>query len=57
MPHITIVAPHVTKSGGGQALHAADLCDRLRREGYSVQLLPIDPDFPPGARWVGVVPA
>jgi glycosyltransferase involved in cell wall biosynthesis len=46
----------VTKSGGGQALHAADLCDRLRREGYSVQLLPIDPDFPPGAGWVRRVP-
>jgi glycosyltransferase involved in cell wall biosynthesis len=56
LPHITIVAPHVTKSGGGQALHAADLSDHLRRDGYSVHLLPIDPDFPPGARWVRRVP-
>jgi glycosyltransferase involved in cell wall biosynthesis len=54
--HITIVAPHVTKSGGGQALHAVDLAHHLRREGYAVHLLPIDPDFPPGARWVRRLP-
>jgi glycosyltransferase involved in cell wall biosynthesis len=54
--HITIVAPQVTKSGGGQALHAADLSQHLRREGYSVQLLPIDPDFPTGAGWVRRAP-
>jgi glycosyltransferase involved in cell wall biosynthesis len=46
----------VTKSGGGQALHAEGLSDHLRREGYSVQLLPIDPNFPPGAGWVRRVP-
>ena len=56
MPHITIVAPHVTKSGGGQALHAAGLSDHLRREGYGVRLLPIDPEFPAGAGWVRRVP-
>jgi glycosyltransferase involved in cell wall biosynthesis len=56
VPHITIVAPHVTKSGGGQALHAADLSDHLRREGYGVRLLPIDPEFPAGAGWVRRVP-
>jgi glycosyltransferase involved in cell wall biosynthesis len=56
LPHITIVAPHVTKSGGGQALHAADLSEHLRGEGYVVELLPIDPVFPPGAGWVRRVP-
>jgi glycosyltransferase involved in cell wall biosynthesis len=56
LQHITIVAPHVTKSGGGQALHAAELSGHLRGEGYSVQLLPIDPHFPPGAGWVRRVP-
>jgi L-malate glycosyltransferase len=57
LPHIiTIVAPHVTKSGGGQALHAADLSDQLRREGYSVNVLPIDPAFPRGTGWVRRVP-
>ena len=56
MQHITIVAPQVTKSGGGQALHAADLSDYLRREGYLAQLLPIDPDFPTGTGWVRRVP-
>jgi glycosyltransferase involved in cell wall biosynthesis len=56
LQHITIVAPHVTKSGGGQALHAAGLAQHLGREGYSVRVLPIDPEFPPGAGWVRRVP-
>lgn len=56
MHHITIVAPRVTKSGGGQALHAAGLSDHLRGDGYVVHPLPIDPDFPHGAGWVRRVP-
>jgi glycosyltransferase involved in cell wall biosynthesis len=56
LAHITIVAPHVTKSGGGQALHAAGLAQHLRREGYAIDLLPIDPEFPAGARWVRRMP-
>ncbi len=56
LQQITIVTPRITKSGGGQALHAAGLSDHLRQEGYGVQLLPIDPEFPRGAGWVRRVP-
>jgi glycosyltransferase involved in cell wall biosynthesis len=56
LQRITIVAPRITKSGGGQALHAASLSAHLQREGYSVELLPIDPNFPRGAGWIRRVP-
>jgi L-malate glycosyltransferase len=56
LPKISIIAPSMRVFGGGQALHASGLTEHLRREGYAVQLLPIDPVFPPGTGWLRLVP-
>ncbi len=51
LPRIAIVAPSM-RILGGQALHARTLAEQLRSEGYEVELIPIDPAFPRGFRWV-----
>jgi L-malate glycosyltransferase len=56
LPKISIIAPSMRVFGGGQALHAIGLAEHLRREGYAVQLLPIDPVFPRGTGWLRLVP-
>jgi glycosyltransferase involved in cell wall biosynthesis len=56
LPKISIVGPSMRVFGGGQALHAIGLAEQLRREGYAVHLLPIDPVFPPGTGWLRLVP-
>lgn len=55
-PKIGLIAPSMRVYGGGQALHAIGLAEHLHNEGYGVQLLPIDPAFPRGARWLRQVP-
>jgi len=51
LPLIAMVAPSLD-SLGGQAMQARLLADRLRSEGYEVDVVPIDPPFPSGAGWL-----
>jgi glycosyltransferase involved in cell wall biosynthesis len=48
---IAIVAPSLNILGG-QAVQAKVLSDRLRSDGYEVELVPIDASFPSGTRWL-----
>ena len=48
---IAMVAPSLV-SLGGQAAHAKVLADHLRLDGYTVDMVPINPPFPRGAGWL-----
>lgn len=50
-PNIAMVAP-TFGSAGGQAVQAKVLADHLRRDRYTVDVVPINPPFPRGARWL-----
>jgi L-malate glycosyltransferase len=50
-PAVAIVAPSL-EILGGQGIQAAALLDGLRGEGYEARLLPINPSFPAGLRWL-----
>jgi glycosyltransferase involved in cell wall biosynthesis len=54
-PKIALIAPSA-RTFGGQALHASTLAEQLRAEGYNVQLIPIDPVFPRGLKWLRRLP-
>ncbi len=54
-PRIALIAPSL-EILGGQAAQAHALAVGLRLEGYDVRLVPIDPRFPAGLRWVRGVP-
>lgn len=54
-PRIVIVAPTLGILGG-QGVQAAWLFDALRADGHDVTLLPVNPAFPAGLRWVRGVP-
>lgn len=54
-PRIALVAPSM-RILGGQALHALNLAEQLRSEGCQVDLIPIDPAFPAGFRWLRRLP-
>lgn len=54
-PKIAIIAPS-GRMFGGQALHASMLVEQLGAEGYDAQLIPIDPVFPRGFKWLRRVP-
>lgn len=41
---------------GGQGIQGAALADGLRRDGAEVALIPINPPFPPGLRWLRRLP-
>jgi phenylacetate-CoA ligase len=50
-PNIAMVAP-TFGSIGGQAVQAKVLADHLRLDRYTVEVVPINPPFPRGARWL-----
>ena len=51
LPKIAMVAPSLGILGG-QAVQAKVLADHLRKDGYQVELVPINPPFPRGAGWL-----
>ncbi|HEY2946053.1 MAG TPA: glycosyltransferase family 4 protein [Vicinamibacteria bacterium] len=50
-PRIAVVAPSLDIVGG-QGVQAHALVEGLRRDGWDAVLIPINPDFPAGLRWV-----
>lgn len=54
-PTIALVAPTLDILGG-QGIQARALADALRRDGYSLTLIPINPRFPEWAQWVRRIP-
>src|SRR5713226_2231774 len=50
-PTIAIVAASL-EILGGQGVQASALASALRRDGYEVAFIPINPPFPPGLRWL-----
>ena len=50
-PNIAMVAP-TFGSVAGQAVQAKVLADHLRLDRYTVEVVPINPPFPRGARWL-----
>ena len=51
LPSIALVAPSL-ETLGGQGVQAQILAVQLRKEGYDVSCIPINPRFPPGLQWV-----
>ena len=51
LPVITLIAPSLDMFGG-QGVQARALADALRRDGYLLTFVPIDPRFPAPLRWV-----
>ena len=51
LPKIALVAPGLD-SPGGQGIQASTLASKLRREGYEVTFIPVNPWFPRGTRWL-----
>lgn len=51
LPTIAMVAPTLNILGG-QSVQAGLLAQELRKAGYRVPLVPIDPPFPAGLRWL-----
>src|SRR5438093_11485046 len=49
LPKIALVAPGLD-SPGGQGIQASTIVSKLRREGYEVTFIPIDPRFPRGTQ-------
>jgi glycosyltransferase involved in cell wall biosynthesis len=41
---------------GGQGIQAATLADALRKDGWALDFIPINPGFPKGLRWLRRVP-
>ena len=54
-PRIALVAAS-TDILGGQAMQARTLVDSLRRDGWGVTFVPVNPPIPPGLRWVRSIP-
>jgi glycosyltransferase involved in cell wall biosynthesis len=54
-PRVAVVAASLDILGG-QAVQATALVNGLRSDGYDATLLPIDPRFPPGFRWLRRLP-
>jgi glycosyltransferase involved in cell wall biosynthesis len=54
-PRVALVAASL-EILGGQGIQAAALAEGLRRDGAGVALIPINPPFPPGLRWLRRVP-
>ena len=50
-PRVAIVAPTLDILGG-QGVQARALLEHLREDGYDVRLVPINPGFPRGLRWL-----
>jgi glycosyltransferase involved in cell wall biosynthesis len=50
-PRIVLVAASLDILGG-QGVQARTVADALRRDGYQVLFIPINPRFPPGFRWL-----
>ena len=55
MPHITVVVASLDILGG-QGIQAKSLMEGLRRRGYAVDLLPVNPRFPKGFSWLRRLP-
>ena len=51
LPKVALVAPSLDILGG-QGVQARALLEHLRAGGYEVSLVPFNPDFPPGLRWL-----
>lgn len=51
LPRIAFVAPGLDTLGG-QGIQAHTLVEELRREGYQVTFIPINPRFPAGVGWL-----
>ncbi len=54
-PRVAIVAPDLAILGG-QGVQAFALMDHLRKDGYPVDFVPVNPRFPRGLGWVRRVP-
>jgi glycosyltransferase involved in cell wall biosynthesis len=54
-PCVAIVAASLDILGG-QGVQAQTLGDALARDGYRVELIPVNPRFPAGARWLRRLP-
>jgi glycosyltransferase involved in cell wall biosynthesis len=54
-PRVALVAASLDILGG-QGVQARALCEALRGDGYRVSFIPINPQFPPGLRWLRRVP-
>jgi hypothetical protein len=52
---IAVVAPSLDIVGG-QSIQADALCAGLRRAGYQVDFVPVNPRFPRGLGWVRSLP-
>lgn len=50
-PRIALVV-HTLEILGGQGIQARTLLEELRKEGYEVTFIPINPRFPAGLRWL-----
>src|SRR5579863_4313366 len=55
LPRVTLVAASL-EILGGQGVQAKALLEELRREGYPVSFLPVNPAFPALLRWLRGVP-
>jgi glycosyltransferase involved in cell wall biosynthesis len=55
VPKIAMVAPSLGILGG-QAVQAKVVADYLRSDGYDVDVVPINPPFPPGTGWLKRLP-
>jgi len=54
-PRIAFVAPTL-EILGGQGVQASTLADALRKDGWPIDFIPINPVFPRGLRWLRRVP-
>ena len=54
-PRVAIVAPSLDILGG-QGVQACGLARELRREGFEVLFVPVNPRFPRGVRWLRRIP-
>ena len=54
-PRIALVAPTL-EILGGQGIQASALAAALRRDGYALDFIPINPRFPRGLRWLRRAP-
>jgi len=55
LPRIALVAPSL-EILGGQGVQARTLLESLEAQGYAVRLIPINPAFPKGFRWLRRIP-
>jgi L-malate glycosyltransferase len=54
-PRLAFVAPTLGILGG-QGVQASTLAQALRKDGWALDFVPINPDFPRGVRWLRRVP-